>query len=70
MLIEEAVWVALPGWEKQITVQQFQEKVPIFALATDLALRGISARIRPQVVHASYEDFVEMSLWHQRVVNW
>lgn len=67
LLIEDAVYAALPA---ESVVAQIPAGVQLCALAEDLAARGISARIRPGFSRASYNDFVALSLAHDRVVSW
>ena len=67
LLIEDAVFAALPGY---IDVLKPAASVQVLALSDDLALRGISARITPSVRHASWQDFVVLSLQHDKVVSW
>lgn len=67
LLIEDAVYAALPA---QHPVVEVPAGVYMCALAEDLAARGISARIRSGFSQASYNDFVALSLAHDRVVSW
>lgn len=43
---------------------------PCYALAADLAARGISAKIPDALNVIDYMDFVALCLQHDRVVNW
>ena len=70
LLIEDAVYAALPLHPLSTTVLAAHTSVRSHVLTDDLAARGISAKIRPEFVSASYRDFVALSLLHERVVNW
>lgn len=70
LLIEDAVIAAMQGHENQSFLQQVQCLPKLYALAEDLAVRGISARIAPAFVGISYREFVALSLEHAKVVNW
>ena len=67
LLIEDAVFAALPGYGHALKTPA---SVQVLALSDDLALRGISARISAAVRHASWHDFVALSLQHDKVVSW
>ncbi len=67
LLIEDAVLAALPHYCDAV---QIPSAVQVLALADDLAVRGISARIRAGVQQASWQDFVALSLQHDKVTSW
>lgn len=67
LLIEDAVLAALPDYCDAV---QIPATVQVLALADDLAVRGISARIRAGIRQASWHDFVALSLQHDKVVSW
>lgn len=68
LLIEDAVYAVLP--ENGLATAVVAAGVQLQVLAEDLAVRGISARIRTGFKPASYKDFVTLSLAHDRVVSW
>lgn len=67
LLIEDAVYAALPA---QPQLALLPAGTHLHALADDLALRGISAKIRPGIEQITYNQFVALSLAHERVVSW
>jgi tRNA 2-thiouridine synthesizing protein B len=67
LLIEDAVYAALPAQQQLSLVPA---GVQLRALTDDLALRGISAKIRPEIGQTTYNEFVALSLAHERVVSW
>lgn len=70
LLIEEAVYAALPGHALDKLLQHRGAGIALRALKEDLAARGISARIPADFSVVSYAEFVALSLAHTRVVNW
>jgi tRNA 2-thiouridine synthesizing protein B len=67
LLIEDAVYAGLPEQQQNVFVP---EGVKLIALSEDLAVRGISAKIRPEIGNTTYSGFVALSLAHERVVSW
>ena len=70
LLIEDAVYAALPGHALEKILQHRGAGVALGALKEDLADRGISDRIPSDFSVVSYAEFVALSLAHLRVVNW
>ena len=70
LLIEDAVYVALPTYPLPPGLFALVPQLPCHVLAEDLAARGISAKIRPEFASASYREFVALCLQYERVVNW
>ncbi len=67
LLIEDGVYAAAPGKYAQ-TLKEVQAKNPVFALAGDLAARGITNLV-DGVQTVDYEGFVELVEQHQ-VNSW
>lgn len=70
LLLEDAVYLALDAAFMSRFAAELPDSPRLYALAPDLAARGISARISPAVNVIGYKEFVALSLQHQRVVNW
>jgi len=70
LLTEESVYAALPAHGLAPLLTAAQQQVTLYALLEDLALRGISAKIRADVASISRADFVALCLTHERVVSW
>jgi len=70
LLIEDAVYVALPTYPLTPGLYALLPQLPCHVLAEDLAARGISAKIRPEFASVSYREFVALCLLHDKVVNW
>lgn len=70
LLLEDGVYLALDAAFLSHFDQGTQAGPRLCVLSADLAARGISARISPLANVIGYEDFVALSLHHQRVVNW
>ena len=71
LLLEDAVYLAgEPAATRLHEALAARGAAALFALAPDLAARGISARISPHVNAVEYTDFVALSLQHARVVSW
>jgi tRNA 2-thiouridine synthesizing protein B len=70
LLLEDGVYLALD----QAFLQRFTPVTPalprLCVLSTDLAARGISARISPVATVIDYKEFVDLCLQHLQVVNW
>jgi len=63
LLLEDAVYAAQ-------TALPLPAGVALYVLAADLAARGISASIRPNSCFVDYAGFVDLSLAHDKVINW
>lgn len=71
LLIEDGVYLAADAAVQRMQEARAMTEPPaLFALAPDLAARGISARISPLVNVIEYADFVALCLQHERVVSW
>jgi|Laugrespbdmm15dd_1035085.scaffolds.fasta_scaffold77053_2 tRNA 2-thiouridine synthesizing protein B len=71
LLLEDGVYSALELAFVQLLQGSEQDSAyPCYALAADLAARGISAKIPNSVNVVDYMDFVALCLQHDRVVNW
>jgi tRNA 2-thiouridine synthesizing protein B len=71
LLLEDAVYLTdATGIAALRAKMTHPDATSLYALAPDLAARGISARISPLVHVVEYPDFVALSLQHARVVSW
>ena len=70
LLIEDGVYVLCQPLSVLLAYAQVPSGLPLFALADDLAARGISDRIPSLVTVIDYREFVALSLHHERVVSW
>jgi tRNA 2-thiouridine synthesizing protein B len=68
VLIEDGVYAALADaqWIEQITARRSN----IYALAPDLAARGLSDRIASAVNVIDYAGFVELCCAHTTIQSW
>lgn len=66
VLIEEAVYAVLLA----VPPAALPSGVSYHVLREDLALRGISDKIRADFFEISYHEFVALTVQHSRVVNW
>lgn len=68
LLTGDAVYALQPGSQPFAALQQLPDERPVFALAEDLAARGLSA---PDFVQAvDYAGFVELTLRFERTNSW
>ena len=70
LLIEDGVYVLCKPLSELFADGQVPPDLQVFALADDLAARGISDRIPPLVTVIDYRQFVALTLHHERVVSW
>jgi sulfur relay protein TusB/DsrH len=70
VLTEEAVFAALPQHALATRLAAAGAQCRLHAQAEDLAVRGISGKIRADVAPLSYRDLVALCLQHTRVVSW
>ncbi len=70
LLIEDAVYAALPGYPLVTDLLATYPALQFHVLADDLAARGISAKIRPGFACVTCSEFVALTIDHARVVNW
>jgi tRNA 2-thiouridine synthesizing protein B len=70
LLLEDGVFAAIAGHENQLLLQQPPLQLKLYALAEDLAARGITASTSPIFSSISYREFVALSLAHAKVINW
>jgi tRNA 2-thiouridine synthesizing protein B len=70
LLLEDGVYAALSMGEGTELGNIIPDGVALYALAPDLAARGISAKIPAYFSGIDYPDFVRLCLAHPRVVNW
>lgn len=70
LFLEDGVYAALQMGKGTEFRNMIPDGVALYALAPDLAARGISAKIPVDFSHIDYSDFVRLCLTHARVVNW
>lgn len=70
LLLEEGVYVALQLHAGMPIRAQIAAGVALYVLDTDLAARGISAKIPADFSAVDYTGFVRLCLAHDRIVNW
>lgn len=70
VLTEDAVLAALPQHALAAILTAVSAQCRVHAQAEDLAVRGVSGKIRADVVPVSYSGLVALSLQHARVVSW
>lgn len=64
LLIEDGVYYCM-----QSTLNRRLQDMPVYALKDDLLARGIPDE-ESDTILASYEDFVELTTQHDKVINW
>lgn len=70
LLLEDGVYLA-PQMHAGMRLRALiPSGVTLYALAPDLAARGISAKIPADFSGIDYAGFVQLCLTHPRVVNW
>lgn len=67
LLLEDAVYLVLDTGQLKILASTTTQ---LYALAEDLAARGISAKIPPAIKVVDYKEFVALCLTHDKLVNW
>lgn len=70
LLVEDGVYFAAQLQDDAPIRELIPAGVALYALAPDLAARGISGRIPADVSGIDYAAFVELCLLHPRVVSW
>jgi len=67
LLLEDAVYLVLDTGKLQVLTSATTQ---LYALAEDLAARGISAKIPSAINVINYKEFVALCLTHDKLVNW
>lgn len=70
LFLEDGVYAAAQMGKDTELRNMLPAGVALYALAPDLAARGISAKIPADFSNIDYSDFVRLCLAHPRVVNW
>jgi tRNA 2-thiouridine synthesizing protein B len=70
LLLEDGVYLAAQMHEGMQVRSLVPAGVKLYALASDVAARGISTKIPADFSGIDYADFVQLCLDHRRVVNW
>jgi tRNA 2-thiouridine synthesizing protein B len=70
LLLEDGVYLTAQLHEGAPLRSQLPPGVALYALAPDIAARGISGKIPADFSGIDYAGFVQLCLAHARVVNW
>lgn len=71
LLLEDGAYVTLDTeFNAWLRTSSQEAGFIIHVLVADLAARGISARIPPELTAIDYKEFVALCLQHERVINW
>lgn len=70
LLLEDGVYLAAQLREGTPGRSLIPQGVKLYALAPDVAARGISGKIPVDISGVDYTGFVQLCLSHPRVVNW
>ena len=70
LLIEDAVYAATTGNAAAGSLQEAQARMPVYALAPDLAARGMADRVIDGVKTIDYDGFVDLVTEHSTSQSW
>lgn len=70
LLIEDGVYAALKGSTTASMVEDAIKKHKVYALAPDLAARGLADRVIDGIELVDYAGFVDLAAEHSIVQNW
>jgi tRNA 2-thiouridine synthesizing protein B len=70
LLIEDAVYAATRGAVAEPKLRQAMERMKVYALAPDLAARGMADRLIDGVATVDYDGFVELVVEHPNSQSW
>jgi tRNA 2-thiouridine synthesizing protein B len=70
LLIEDAVYAATRGNAAEGKLRQAMGRLKVYALAPDLAARGMADRLIDGVVTVDYEGFVDLVVEHPNNQSW
>lgn len=70
LFIEDGVYAALKGTEVSSLVEEAAKKLKVYALAPDLAARGVQDRVLDGVQLVDYEGFVDLAVEYPKVNAW
>jgi tRNA 2-thiouridine synthesizing protein B len=70
LLIEDGVYAAARGTAVSAAMQEAMKDVSIYALAPDVAARGMQNRVMDGVRLVDYGGFVDLVVEHNAVQSW
>ena len=70
LLIEDGVYAAAKETVVAAQIQEALKSVSIYALAPDLAARGMQDRVMDGIRLVDYEGFVDLVVEHNTVQSW
>ena len=70
LLIEDAVYAATQGSAAEPKLRQAMSRLKVYALAPDLAARGMADRLIDGVVTVDYDAFVELVVEYPNSQSW
>lgn len=71
LLLEDGVLAIIASAPTSQQLQTLiQEGTNVFALAADVAARGLNENTLDQIEQISYDDFVQLTIQHHRVQSW
>lgn len=70
LLIEDAVYAATKGNAAEPRLRQAMGKMKVYALAPDLAARGMADRLIDGVTTVDYDGFVDLVVEHPTSQSW
>lgn len=70
LLIEDAVYAATKGSAAEPKLRQAMGRMKVYALAPDLAARGMAERLIDGVATVDYDGFVDLVVEHPNSQSW
>lgn len=70
LLIEDAVYAATKGSAVEPKLRQAMGRMKVYALAPDLAARGMAERLIDGVATVDYDGFVDLVVEHPNSQSW
>jgi tRNA 2-thiouridine synthesizing protein B len=69
LFFEDGVYCLVDAASSTESITTLARSHPCYALAADVAARGLQQRLIPDVKLVSYEDWVDLSLAYEKVIN-
>lgn len=69
LFFEDGVYFLIATAVMAETITTIARTHPCYALAADVIARGLQGRLIPEVKLISYEDWVDLSVVYQKVIN-
>lgn len=70
LLIEDGVYGALKGTTASATVESAMQNVTVYALESDLKLRGVADKVMDGIKVVDYNGFVDLACENDKVQAW